>query len=145
MMKLHVHNMRKWVYCELCSNCWIVLCCCWFVVEFMFDWCCCCYEIMLLMIHNLGVHNYGLWSELSCCCWFCGNGLIWCIMLKWQLFSCLICFWKPFWVHEPINNLWERIWVLGDQNWGFWVKRGWNPKVFCITDDCSLKRTVSEL
>jgi len=51
MMKLHVHNMWKWVYCELCSNCWIVLCCCWFVVGFMFNWYCCCYEILLLMIH----------------------------------------------------------------------------------------------
>jgi len=69
MMKLHVHNMWKWVYCELCSNCWIVLCCCWFVVGFMFNWCCCCcccYEILLLMIHNLGVHNHGfvMWIKL---------------------------------------------------------------------------------
>jgi hypothetical protein len=59
MMKLHVHNMWKWVYCELYSKCWIVLCC-WFVVEFMFIWCCCCYEMLLLMIHKLGVHNHGL-------------------------------------------------------------------------------------
>jgi len=30
-------------------------------------------------------------------------------------------------VHEPINNLWERIWMLGDQKLGFGVKNGWNP------------------
>ena len=65
MMKLHVHNMRKWVYCEFYSNCWVVLCCCWFVVEFMFDWCCCCFEIMLLMIHNLGVHNHGFVKRIK--------------------------------------------------------------------------------
>ena len=66
MMKMYVHNMWKWVYCELCSNCWIVLCCCWFVVGFMFHWCCCCYEILLLMIHDLGAHNHGflIWIKL---------------------------------------------------------------------------------
>ena len=67
-MKLFIIEllMRKWVYCELCSKCWIVLCCCWFVEEFMFNWCCCCYEILLLMIHNLGVHNHGfvMWFKL---------------------------------------------------------------------------------
>jgi len=73
-----------------------------------------------------------LWYELSCCWGFCKNGLNWWIVLKWYLISCLMCFWKPFWVHEPVNNLWEHIWVLGDQNWGFWVKRGWNPKVFLL-------------
>jgi len=35
MLKLHVLDMYKWVYYELCSNWWIVLCCCWFVVEIM--------------------------------------------------------------------------------------------------------------
>ena len=36
----------------------------WIVV----DWCCCCccYEVLLLMIHTLGVHNFGfvVWIEL---------------------------------------------------------------------------------
>ena len=64
MMKLHVHNMWKWVCCELCSNCWIVLCCCWFVVEFMFNWCCCWWFITWVFI------IMGLWCELSCGWWF---------------------------------------------------------------------------
>jgi len=39
-------------------------------------------------------------------------------------------FLKAFWVYEPVNNLWKWIWVLEDQNLGFWVKKGWNPRVF---------------
>jgi len=27
-MKLHVHDMYKWVYYELCSNWWVMICCC---------------------------------------------------------------------------------------------------------------------
>jgi len=38
-----------------------------------------------------------------------------------------MCFWKPFWVHEPVNNLWKRIGMLGDQNLGFGVKNGSTP------------------
>jgi len=30
--------------------------------------------------------------------------------------------------------------VLGDQNWGFWVKNGKNPKVAVQNCDCTLKR-----
>jgi len=56
------------------------------------------------------------------------------------LISCLICFWKPFWVHILVNKLWKHIWVLGDQNWGFWVKNGKNPKVVVQNCDCTLKR-----
>jgi len=100
----------------------------WIVVdEFMFDCCCCCYEVLLMMIHTLGVHN----------------GLNWRIVLKWYLISYLMCFWKPFLVHRPVNNLWKHIWVFEDQNWGFWVKNGKNPKVAVQNCDCTLKRAPS--
>jgi len=33
--------------------------------------------------------------------------------------------------------------VLGDQNWGFWVKRGRTREFLCITDDCTLKLAPS--
>jgi len=35
-------------------------CCCWIVDEFMVNWCCRCYEMLLLMIHAMGIHNYGV-------------------------------------------------------------------------------------
>ena len=92
MMKLHVHDMYKWVYCELCSNGWIVLGCWWFVTEYMFNWCFCCYEMLLLTINTLGVHNFGfvIWIELLLKVfvkmgWFdklCCNGIlfhVWCV------------------------------------------------------------------
>jgi len=129
LMKLHVHDMYKWECCELYLNWWIVLCCCWFVIEYMFNWCGYCYEVLLLMIHTLGVHNFGfvVWIELLLKVFvkmgwlneLCWNGIrfhVWCV------------FGSPFWLYEPVNNLWKRIWMLGDQNLGFWVKKGWNPK-----------------
>jgi len=88
----------------------IMRCCCWWFIPWVF------------IITDF-------WYELSCCWGFCKNGLNWWIVLKWYLISCLMCFWKPFWVHEPVNNLCKHIWVLGDQNWAFWVKKGKNPKV----------------
>ena len=116
----------------------------WIVV----DWCCCCccYEVLLLMIHTLGVHNFGfvVWIELLLRV-FVKMGWI---VLKWNSISCLRCFWKPFWVHEPVNNLWKHIWVLRNQNWKFWVKKGWNPKVFLhnwwLFALANSKRAVSE-
>jgi len=33
--------------------------------------------------------------------------------------------------------------MWGNQNWGFWVKKGKNPSVLCSTDDCTLKRAPS--
>ena len=146
MMKLHVHNMRKWVYCELCSNCWIVLCCCWFVVEFMFDWCCCCYEIMFLMIHNLGVHNRGFVKWIK---------LLLLVLWKWvdlvnhvemAIVFMLNAFLKPLlssWkCKQPLGmNLGigrSKLRILGE-------KRLELKSFSCITDDCSLKRIVSEL
>jgi len=48
-----------------------------------------------------------------------------------------------FYVHIPVNNLWERIWTLGDQNLGFWVKRVGTREKLCIADDWSLKRAPS--
>jgi hypothetical protein len=55
-----------------------------------------------------------------------------------------MCFWKSFWVYEPVNNFgnifgcWEI--KIGDFGW----KRV-RTREFCAeTDDCSLKRVVSE-
>ena len=81
-----------------------------------------------------------LWYELSCCWGFCKNGLNWWIVLKWYLISCLMCFWKPFWVHEPVNNLCKHIWVLGDQIGDLGWKRGRTRKLLCRTANCTLKR-----
>jgi len=85
----------------------VMRCCCWLFMPWVF------------IITDL-------WYELSCCWGFCKNGLNWWIVLKWYLISCLMCFWKPFWVHEPVNNLWKRIGMLGDQNLGFGVNNGLN-------------------
>jgi len=56
LMKLHVHDMYKWVYCELCSNWWIVLWCCWFVVEYIIVSCGCCLLLLLMSYHGLGMN-----------------------------------------------------------------------------------------
>ena len=58
---LYIH-----VYLCFTQNWWRMNCCWWIVDEFIFEWCCCCYEVLLLMIHTLGVHNYGfvVWIEL---------------------------------------------------------------------------------
>ena len=118
MMKLHVHDMYKWVYCELYSNGWIVLGCCWFVTEYMFNWCCCCYEMLFLMIHTLGIHNFGfvVWIEL-----------LLRVFVKMGWFDKLC--WNDTWFHVwcVFESLWKRIWVLGDQNLDFGMKNGSNP------------------
>jgi len=84
---LYIH-----VYLCFTQNWWRMNCCWWIVDEFMFDWCCCCYEVLLLMIHTLGVHNYGfvVWIELLLRVFvkmgwideLCWNGIwfhVWCV------------------------------------------------------------------
>ena len=56
LMKLHVHDMYKWVYCELCLIWWIVLCYCWFIIEFMIMDCDCCLLLLLMSYHSLSMN-----------------------------------------------------------------------------------------
>jgi len=132
VVNVEFYMLMMYIHVYLCSTqiWWRMNCCWWIVDEFMFDWCCfvmryCCWWFIPWVFINTD-----LWYELSCCWGFCKTGLNWWIVLKWYLISCLMSFWKPFWAHEPVNNLWKRIWVWGDQNWEFWVKKGWNRKVF---------------
>jgi len=43
-----------------------------------------------------------------------------------------------------VNIIWDEFWVGKDQNWDFWGKGVWNPKIFYLTDECSLERAPSE-
>ena len=83
----------------------IVRCCCWWVMPWVI--------IIIELVMNL------------CCSWgFLWKMVKWWIMLKWCFdFKFYIVF-SVFYVHKPINNLWEQIWMFGDQNLGFWVKNG---------------------
>ena len=124
-------NDEEWIVVDelFMNSCLIVIvvatrCCWWWFIPWVF------------MISDL-------WYELNGCWRFCKNGLNWWIVLKWYLISCFMCFWKPFLVDRPINNLWKHIWVLEDQNWGFWVKNGKNPKVAVQNCTCTLKRAPS--
>jgi hypothetical protein len=120
-------EMYIWVYFVFCSklvkydivsvrlsmNSWsidivvVMRCCCWWFMPWIF----------IIM---------ELWCELSCCWKFWWNF----VKLCWNdvLISCSIWFWVSFYIHILLNNFWERIWTLGDTNFGFWVKNGWNPK-----------------
>jgi len=123
----------------ICENGYIVNCAlivelCYVVVDLWWDSCltdvvvvmryCCWWFITWVLI------IIGLWCELSCCWWFLWKWVDLVNHVEMALFSCLMCFWNPFWVHKPVNNLWKHIWVFGNQNWGFWVKKGKNPRVF---------------
>ena len=96
---------------ELLMNSWLVVvvaivrCCCWWVMPWVI--------IIIELVMNL------------CCSWgFLWKMVKWWIMLKWCFdFKFYIVF-SVFYVHKPINNLWEQIWMLGDQNLGFWMKNG---------------------
>jgi len=57
----------------------------------------------------------------------CKNGLICWIVLRWCFDFKFYIVWSVFYVHKPINNLWEQIWMLGDQNSSFGVKNGEKP------------------
>ena len=54
----------------------------------------------------------------------CKNGLICWIVLRWCFDFKFYIVWSVFYVLKPINNLWEQIWMLRDQNLSFWVKNG---------------------
>ena len=66
MMNLHAWNVYMWILCILHKIGEIWYCCCWIVDEFKVNWCCCCYEVLVLMIDTMGIHNYEVvvWIEL---------------------------------------------------------------------------------
>jgi len=109
------------------------------------------YKLCLLLIvvdNPISWLGYELWLKLLYMNWVVVEGFVkmgwigeWCWNNIW--FHVWDVFWKPFWVHIPVNKLWKHIWVLGDQNWGFWVKNGKNPKVVVHNCDCTLKRAPS--
>ena len=55
----------------------------------------------------------------------------------WAFLSMCLCTWT-------INFICDKFWVWKDQNWSVWKKRFWNSKFFFWTDECSLKRRLSE-
>jgi len=92
-----------------------------------------------------------LWWDLSCFWKFYEKWVNQWFVLKWCLISSLMCFWKPFCVHKPINNLWERIWMLEDQNLGFFGEKWFELERNCAEQmsgrssvrEASSKRAVS--
>jgi len=97
---------------ELLMNSWLVIavvvmrCCCWWLMPWV------------IIIIEL---------EVNLCCswrfsWKMGQMVIFVEMMFW--FQVLCSFECLLYVHKPIKNLWEQIWMLGDQNLGFWVENG---------------------
>ena len=76
MLNLHAQVIWKWVLCDLCSNWWIMILCCWIVVEFMIMSCGCYYMLLLISFHGLGI------DKLSCCCWLSCFGRIGFVVVK---------------------------------------------------------------
>jgi len=145
MLNLNAWNVYMGILCVLLKIDEEWCCCCWIVDEFMVNCCCCCcYKLCCWWIDAMSFHNYGIvvWIELLLWVFVKLCGIV---ELCWNdvLISYSIWFWVSFYVHIPVNNLWERIWTLGDQNLGFRVKKGWNPREIVSTDDWSLKRAPS--
>ena len=95
---------------ELLMNSWLVVAvivmrCCWWLMPWV------------IIIIEL---------EVNLCCswrfsWKMGQMVIflnWCFDFKFYIVL------SVFYIHKLINNLWEQIWMLGDQNLGFWLKNG---------------------
>ncbi len=79
--------------------------------------------VLLLWIHAMGIHNYGICGEI----WvvlesFTKNGWIGDLWWSYVFDPSFIWIWVSFYVYKRLDKLWGRIWVLGNQNWGFWVK-----------------------
>ena len=94
----------------------------------MVNWCCCCYEMLLLMIHAMGIHNYEVvvWIEFLFGV-FMKDSLNWWIVLKWHWISSLICF-ESLLVYINLNKLWGRIWVFGESKLEFLGEKWWKTR-----------------
>ena len=148
LLMLNFDMLMMYIHVNLCfTHKWCRMNCCWWIVyEIVFDWCCCCYVVLLLMIHTLGVLNFGF--------------VVWIKLL-------LRVFVKMGWIDEWCwNDIWFHVWGVFESPFEFmnlqtifgnifgcWEIKlesfGWKRvgirKFFYRTDDCSLKRTVSEL
>jgi len=93
----------------LLMNSWLIdvvvamRCCCWWLMSWVF----------IIM---------KLWCELSCFWKFYEKWVNWWFVMGWCFDASFIWIWVPFYVYKRLDKLWGRIWVLGNQNWGFGVK-----------------------
>jgi len=118
-----------WMLCVLLKISEVWCCCCWILDEFMINWCWCWYKMLLLMIHAMSIHDYGICGEI----WivfesFMKNGWIGDLWWNDVFDSSFVWFWVSFYVYKRLDKLWKQIWVLGNQNWGFGVKMEIFPK-----------------
>jgi len=108
--------------------------------------------LLLVMFENMLLMNwyddYAHWwfGDESCCWWWIimkvlvnfWIGTKWCLIQEFWPFLCMcLCTW-------PINIIWDEFWVWEDQNWSVWEKGFWNSKFLFWTEECSLKRRLSE-
>jgi len=84
------------------------------------------------------------WWELLLLLNICASMVNYWILIKWcfnlKFYASLSVF-SSIW---PVNIIWNEFWVGEDQNWDFWGKGVWNPKIFDWADECSLERALSE-
>ena len=92
MLNLHAWNVYMVILCVLLKIDEEWCGCCWIVDEFMFNRCCYYYEMLLLMICTLGVHNFGF--------------VVW-IKLLLKVFIKMGGFDELCW-----NNIWFHVWCL---------------------------------
>jgi len=122
MMKLHAQDVYICILCVFTQNWWnimLLLMNSWLVVVVVAVVRCCCWIVMpwVIIIIELAMN--------LCCSWgFYEKWVKWWIVFKWCFDFKFYIVLSVFYVHKPINNLWEQIWMLGDQNLGFWVKNG---------------------
>jgi len=91
MMKLHAQDVYICILCVFTHNWWNI------ILLLMNSWIC------------VGLEGfYEKWVK-------------WWIVLKWCFDFKFYIVLSVFYVHKPINNLWEQIWMLGIKIWVF----GW--------------------
>ena len=129
MLNLHAWNVYMGILCVFLKFDEEWCYCCWIVDEFMVNCCCCCYEMCCWWIDAMSFHNSRIvvWIELLLrvfgeTLWNCWIVLKWCFDFKF----CMVL--SVFYVHIPVNNLWDEFGHFGDQILGFLVKKGWNPR-----------------
>jgi len=126
LVKLHAQVVYSRIHVFLCKIGVKWYCCYCFVDDFMTNWCCCCYEMLLLWIHAMGIHNYEDWGEIwfvlesftknGWICDFCCNDVL--IQVSY-VFECLfmsITVWINF--GNQFGPWGIKNWDLG-QKWGF--------------------------
>ena len=64
MMKSLAQDAYIWIIVFWCKVGVKWYCSCCFVDDFMIYWCCCCYEMLLLWIHAMDIHDYEACDEI---------------------------------------------------------------------------------